>query len=158
MAEAIDRLQAGGIGLDTLRVRAFPFPDAVRDFIDAHCRRGGKAVVMEKSERGDMIVVRHGSREMQLAWTHLLPATFGGRALMNVQNSLAAAAAATWTTGPGVTVAAAATVAAGGLIALRLVNAGRAVFVTSGAASKANAVAMARGIGKCVAFMGRRSP
>ncbi|WP_323794394.1 glutamate ligase domain-containing protein, partial [Nocardioides sp.] len=30
----------------------------------------------------------------QLAWTHLLPATFGGRARMNVQNSLAAAAAA----------------------------------------------------------------
>ncbi|MBA3232403.1 MAG: cyanophycin synthetase [Propionibacteriales bacterium] len=66
----------------------------VRDFIDAQCRRGGKAVVLETSERGDMIVVRHGSREMQLAWTHLLPATFGGRAKMNVQNSLAAAAAA----------------------------------------------------------------
>jgi len=31
---------------------------------------------------------------MQLAWTHLLPATFGGRAKMNVQNSLGAAAAA----------------------------------------------------------------
>jgi cyanophycin synthetase len=31
---------------------------------------------------------------MQLAWTHLLPATFNGRARMNVQNSLAAAAAA----------------------------------------------------------------
>ncbi len=31
---------------------------------------------------------------MQLAWTHLLPATFGGRALMNVQNAMAAAAAA----------------------------------------------------------------
>jgi len=31
---------------------------------------------------------------MQLAWTHLLPATFGGRARMNVQNALAAAAAA----------------------------------------------------------------
>jgi cyanophycin synthetase len=41
-----------------------------------------------------MIVVKHGPREMQLAWTHLLPATFGGRARMNVQNSLAAAAAA----------------------------------------------------------------
>ncbi|MGH3508149.1 MAG: cyanophycin synthetase, partial [Nocardioidaceae bacterium] len=66
----------------------------VRDFIDAHCRRGGKAVVLESSDRGDMIVVRHGSREMQLAWTHLLPATFAGRARMNVQNSLAAAAAA----------------------------------------------------------------
>ncbi len=66
----------------------------IRDFIDTHCRRGGKAVVLEKSDRGEMIVVRHGAREMQLAWTHLLPATFGGRALMNVQNSLAAAAAA----------------------------------------------------------------
>jgi cyanophycin synthetase len=66
----------------------------VRDFIDVHCRRGGKAVVLESSEKGDMIVVRHGPRDMQLAWTHLLPATFGGKALMNVQNSLAAAAAA----------------------------------------------------------------
>jgi cyanophycin synthetase len=41
-----------------------------------------------------MIVVRHGRREMQLAWTHLLPSTFGGKARMNVQNALAAAAAA----------------------------------------------------------------
>jgi cyanophycin synthetase len=41
-----------------------------------------------------MIVVKHGPREMQLAWTHLLPATFGGRARMNVQNALGAAAAA----------------------------------------------------------------
>ena len=31
---------------------------------------------------------------MQLAWTHLLPATFGGRARMNVANALAAAGAA----------------------------------------------------------------
>ena len=65
-----------------------------RDMIDAHCRRGGKALVLNPSERGEMIVVKHGPREMQLAWTHLLPATFGGRARMNVQNSLAAAAAA----------------------------------------------------------------
>ncbi|MGI8888422.1 MAG: Mur ligase family protein [Nocardioidaceae bacterium] len=71
-----------------------PRGSEVRDFIDAHCRRGGKALVLESNERGDMIVVRHGPREMQLAWTHLLPATFGGRAVMNVQNSLAAAAAA----------------------------------------------------------------
>jgi cyanophycin synthetase len=41
-----------------------------------------------------MIVVKHGRRSMQLAWTHLLPATFGGRAMMNVQNAMAAAAAA----------------------------------------------------------------
>jgi cyanophycin synthetase len=65
-----------------------------RDMIDAHCRRGGKALVLNPSDRGEMIVVKHGRREMQLAWTHLLPATFGGRARMNVQNALAAAAAA----------------------------------------------------------------
>ncbi len=65
-----------------------------RDLIDQHCRRGGRALVLEPSERGEMIVVRHGRREMQLAWTHLLPSTFGGRARMNVQNALAAAAAA----------------------------------------------------------------
>jgi cyanophycin synthetase len=65
-----------------------------REMIDTHCRRGGKALVLQASDRGEMIVVRHGRRDMQLAWTHLLPATFGGRARMNVQNSLAAAAAA----------------------------------------------------------------
>jgi cyanophycin synthetase len=66
----------------------------VRDMIDAHCRRGGKAIVLNPTERGEMMVVQHGRREMQLAWTHLLPATFNGRARMNVQNALAAAAAA----------------------------------------------------------------
>jgi cyanophycin synthetase len=66
----------------------------VREMIDQHCRRGGKALVLNPSDRGEMIVVKHGRREMQLAWTHLLPATFGGRARMNVQNTLAAAAAA----------------------------------------------------------------
>jgi cyanophycin synthetase len=50
--------------------------------------------VLNPSDRGEMIVVKHGPREMQLAWTHLLPATFGGRARMNVQNALGAAAAA----------------------------------------------------------------
>jgi cyanophycin synthetase len=70
-------------------------PDSeTRQMIDAHCRRGGRAVVLEPSGRGEMIVVRHGRRDMQLAWTHLLPATYDGRARMNVQNSLAAAAAA----------------------------------------------------------------
>ena len=68
--------------------------DMVREMIDAHCRRGGKALMLNPSDRGEMIVVKHGPREMQLAWTHLLPATFTGRARMNVQNALAAAAAA----------------------------------------------------------------
>jgi cyanophycin synthetase len=62
--------------------------------VDDHCRRGGRGVLLECSELGDMILIRHGRRSMQLAWTHLLPATFGGRAVMNVQNAMAAAGAA----------------------------------------------------------------
>jgi cyanophycin synthetase len=65
-----------------------------RDLVEDHCRRGGRAVVLDRSELGDMIAIRHGKRSMQLAWTHLLPSTFGGKALMNVQNAMAAAAAA----------------------------------------------------------------
>ena len=38
MDEAVALLEASGTPLDTLRVRAFPFPDAVRDFILAHER------------------------------------------------------------------------------------------------------------------------
>ena len=34
--EALDRLEAQNIGLNYCRVRAFPFTDAVRDFIDKH--------------------------------------------------------------------------------------------------------------------------
>ncbi len=69
-----------------------------REFIERHCRRGGKAVVLDVSELGEMIVLRDGSRDLQLAWTHLLPSTFEGRARMNVANALAAAAA-TWVAG-----------------------------------------------------------
>ena len=36
MREAVAALQAQGLALDTLRVRAFPFSDAVRAFIEAH--------------------------------------------------------------------------------------------------------------------------
>lgn len=71
-----------------------PPGSAVRDFIDERCRRGARAVVLEQSERGEMIVLRQGRRSMPLCWTHLLPATFGGAARMNVANALAAAGAA----------------------------------------------------------------
>ncbi|MFZ2235829.1 MAG: 2-oxoacid:acceptor oxidoreductase subunit alpha [Dokdonella sp.] len=36
MAEALVSLQADSLHVDAMRVRAFPFPDSVRDFIDAH--------------------------------------------------------------------------------------------------------------------------
>lgn len=71
-----------------------PADSRERAFIDARLRRGGRAVVLEQTDRGDMIVIKHGTRTMQLAWTHLLPATFGGTALFNVANALAAAGAA----------------------------------------------------------------
>ena len=50
--------------------------------------------MLEPSERGEMIVLRQGRRSMPLAWTHLLPSTFGGAARMNVANALAATGAA----------------------------------------------------------------
>jgi cyanophycin synthetase len=59
-----------------------------------HCRRGGKAIILEKGELGDHIILVHGRRRMPLAYSHLLPVTFGGKAMFNVQNAMAAAAAA----------------------------------------------------------------
>ncbi|MFS8137897.1 MAG: 2-oxoacid:acceptor oxidoreductase subunit alpha [Thermomonas sp.] len=36
MAEAVEHLGDDGITLDTLRIRAFPFPESIHDFINAH--------------------------------------------------------------------------------------------------------------------------
>ncbi len=62
--------------------------------VEAHAGRGGASMVIRESDDGELIVLRHGSRTMPLIYTHLIPATFGGRARMNVANALAAAAAA----------------------------------------------------------------
>ncbi len=71
-----------------------PVGSPERDLIERHCRRGGIAVVLEQTDRGEMIVIKDGKRAMQLAWTHLLPATFDGAARFNVANAMAAAGAA----------------------------------------------------------------
>jgi cyanophycin synthetase len=84
------RVCSGGVVWFSLE----PPGSEVRDFIEDQCRRGGRAVVLEPTEKGEMIVIKHGRRSMQLAWTHLLPSTFGGAARMNVANALAAAGAA----------------------------------------------------------------
>jgi len=68
------------------------------DRVDGHCGRGGAAFVIRSTPEGDQIVLRHGPRTMPVLYTHLVPATFGGRAQMNVANALAAAAAA-WASG-----------------------------------------------------------
>jgi cyanophycin synthetase len=66
--------------------------------VDTHCGRGGAAIVLQEADEGELVVLRHGPRVMPLLHTHLIPATFGGRARMNVANALAAAAAA-WAAG-----------------------------------------------------------
>jgi cyanophycin synthetase len=72
--------------------------DPDNELIRRQASRGRQAVTLEEGRNGEMIVLRHGRKNMPLAWTHLLPATFEGRARMNVQNALAAAAAA-WAAG-----------------------------------------------------------
>jgi cyanophycin synthetase len=66
--------------------------------VDGHAGRGGAAFCLEAKPDGELIVLRLGSRTMPVLYTHLIPATFGGRARMNVANALAAAAAA-WSAG-----------------------------------------------------------
>jgi 2-oxoglutarate ferredoxin oxidoreductase subunit alpha len=50
MAEAVVALRGDGIALDTLRLRAFPFPESVREFIDAH----ESVFVVEQNRDGQM--------------------------------------------------------------------------------------------------------
>ena len=68
------------------------------DRIDGHCGRGGAAMVVQRTDEGELVVLRHAERTMPVLYTHLIPATFAGRARMNVANALAAAAAA-WSAG-----------------------------------------------------------
>jgi cyanophycin synthetase len=68
------------------------------DRVDGHTSRGNAAFCLEARPDGELIVLRLGSRVMPVLYTHLIPATFGGRARMNVANALAAAAAA-WAAG-----------------------------------------------------------
>jgi cyanophycin synthetase len=64
------------------------------ELVERHVGRGGKAVTLQRGSRGELMVIREGRRTMPIAWVHLLPATFDGRARMMVANALAAAAAA----------------------------------------------------------------
>jgi 2-oxoglutarate ferredoxin oxidoreductase subunit alpha len=50
MHEALDVLEAEGVHLDALRLRAFPFPQSVPEFIAAH----EKVFVVEQNRDGQM--------------------------------------------------------------------------------------------------------
>ena len=62
--------------------------------VERHLRRGGRAVVLETQSGVERIVYRHNGRAQSVVRTDALPATFGGRARMNVQNAMAATGAA----------------------------------------------------------------
>jgi cyanophycin synthetase len=64
------------------------------DLVERWVRRGGKAVVLQPTPNGEMMVIREGRRTMPIGWVHQLPSTFEGRARIMVANALAAAAAA----------------------------------------------------------------
>lgn len=59
-----------------------------------HIRAGGRAVGIEEGINGHMITIYDGGSHIPLLWTHLIPATMGGKALHNVQNAMFAAAMA----------------------------------------------------------------
>ena len=72
--------------------------DPENERIKFQASRGRRAVTLEPRRNGEMVVLRQGRKSMDLVLTHLIPATFEGRARMNVQNALAATAAA-WAAG-----------------------------------------------------------
>jgi cyanophycin synthetase len=59
-----------------------------------HIRAGGRAVGIEEGINGHIITIYDGGSHIPLLWTHLIPATLGGKALHNVQNAMFAAAMA----------------------------------------------------------------
>jgi cyanophycin synthetase len=72
--------------------------DPDNEILRRQASRGRRAVTVERGRNGEMIVLRQGRKSLPLVWTHLIPATFEGRARMNVVNALAATAAA-WAAG-----------------------------------------------------------
>lgn len=62
--------------------------------VHEHIRSRGIAVVLRKTQSGETIYLLEGKRETAVLDVHHIPATFEGRARVNVKNSLAAVAAA----------------------------------------------------------------
>ncbi len=62
--------------------------------IQDHIRQKGKAVLLRQTPNGEMITVVENRRETSLVLASQIPATFEGRARVNIANALAATAAA----------------------------------------------------------------
>ena len=61
------------------------------ELVRKHLRAGGLAAVLEDGINGQMITIYDKGAHLPLLWTHLIPATFEGKALHNVQNAMFAA-------------------------------------------------------------------
>ena len=59
-----------------------------------HIRERGRAVVLRQTRQGEMITIFESRRETSLLLASQIPATFEGRARVNIENAMAAAAAA----------------------------------------------------------------
>jgi cyanophycin synthetase len=66
--------------------------NAHHPLVREHVRLGGRAIVLEQGMNGHMITIYEKSSNIQLMWTHLIPATLDGKAMHNVQNAMFAAA------------------------------------------------------------------
>jgi len=66
--------------------------NANHPLVREHVRLGGRAIVLEQGMNGHMITIYENSSNIQLMWTHLIPATIDGKAMHNVQNAMFAAA------------------------------------------------------------------
>lgn len=66
--------------------------NANHPLVREHVRLGGRAIVLEQGMNGHMITIYEKSSNIQLMWTHLIPATIDGKAMHNVQNAMFAAA------------------------------------------------------------------
>lgn len=67
---------------------------AANETVRRHVHGGGRAAVLEQGVNGEMLSIYDGDRHIPVTWTHLIPATFEGKAKFNVENALAAAAVA----------------------------------------------------------------
>jgi cyanophycin synthetase len=70
---------------------AYVTMNARHELVRKHIRAGGLAGVLEEGINGHMITLYDKGTHMPLLWTHLIPATFEGKALHNVQNAMFAA-------------------------------------------------------------------
>ncbi|MCO5219850.1 MAG: cyanophycin synthetase [Thermomicrobiales bacterium] len=68
--------------------------DEENPVIQEHIRNKGRAVVLRQSRQGEMITIIENRRETSLLLASQIPATMEGRIRVNIENAMAAAAAA----------------------------------------------------------------